>query len=111
MLTPLPELTALIEHRFSSIGEATDDDLAVTGQPYVDLVVDVGTRDNAVDAGLKMFEQYATRRMGTLYWRQRPALERVRIARRTAYRVRMKLLISDNPVVQRIAAEALRDRA
>jgi hypothetical protein len=107
----LPQLRHAIETRFPAIGQPTRNELSVTGQPYVELITDVDSRAEADAAGLRLFEAYAARRMGTLYWRTPPMLERGRNGRKHTYRVRMALLISDNPIVQRLAAEALAEDA
>ncbi len=107
---PLP-FTRLIEEierqkRFR-VGEASTADLSVTGLPYHELIVEAGDDDIAYLLGLQAFDSYAERRLpGVLYWHTKPEIERVRHGRNWGRRVRMKLLISDNPVVSRLAGEA-----
>lgn len=109
---PFTELAEQIEIDWLSSGGAIGfeypGDLAVTGQPYVELVhvtprLDI---DMAILGGTGLFQSYARRKMGTLYWHSVPTIERVRVGRYWGYRATMRLLISDNPVVQRLQAEA-----
>src|SRR5215472_17553520 len=97
-----------IEMRFKSVGQSLHQALSVTGQPYDELVVNCERKTNCLKAGLTRFEDYANRRQGTLYWKNWPSVERHIDHGVTRYVVRMNLLISDNPVVQRLVAESIR---
>lgn len=90
-------------------GVPTRTDLSVTGQRYVALTTETPylDRDMAFVGGRGIFDSYARNRPGNLYWHTAPTIERVRHEDGWGYRVVMKLLISDNPVVPRLAAEAM----
>lgn len=93
-------------------GVPTRTELSVTGQRYVTLVADTPYLDRGMAflAGRGIFDSYARNRIGNLYWRMSPMIERIKHDDGgSGYRVQMKLLISDNPVVPRLAAEAMRE--
>jgi hypothetical protein len=116
---PFTELTRQIEAlEFAPgirriVGRPLRGDLAVTGQSYIDLITDTPRldRDMALVAGIGLFESYARNRIGTLYWHSEPTIERVREGKYWGYRVAMRLLISDNPVVSRLMGEAEQEAA
>lgn len=90
------------------VGPSLTGELSVTGQPYVTLVSDAPRldEDQAYLGGLGVFERYARGRQGALYWHSFPTIERVRQGRNWGYRVTLRLLISDNPVVSRLVEDA-----
>ena len=90
-------------------GVPTMTDLSVTGQPYASLSVETIDldRNEAYVAGLNLFDSYAYGRMGPLYWRMMPTITRIQNGLGPCYRIDMQLLISDNPVVPRLAFDAL----
>lgn len=106
------DLSQRIDHDWlaanRALGPSLDEDLSVTAQPYVTLTSDTLRLDKnqALLGGLGVFTSYARGKMGTLYWRTAPTIERIRRGRYWAYRVKFQLLISDNPLVQRLVARS-----
>lgn len=94
---------------FGQVGPALDEDFSVTAQPYVSLTVDTPhlDEDAAIHAALSVFDSYARDKKGTLYWRTAPTIERIRQGRYWGYRIRLQLLISDNPLVPRLVSKAV----
>lgn len=118
------ELEAYIEGRFA-VGVPTEGRLAVTGEPYVVIghessdayplipgVVREGMacddfgfgEEEAVGAALSAFDAYAEGKTGTLYWRRPPVLDALPgRGLPLQYRVYMRCLISDKPVMKAAA--------
>ncbi len=90
-------LRAYCESKFP-IGESTERYLSVTGQPYSQFCLGGYWDAEAARLGAQgCFDEYATGKSGTLYWRIVPEIAYG--PRNATYAFYMRLLISDKPRV------------
>lgn len=124
--SPFNELILDIEYDWTSarrlVGPSFANDLSVTGQPYVELVGDTPRLDEGMAflTGKALFNRYAKDAVTggnwqepgseALYWHSTPTIERARQGRYWGYRVTIRLLISDNPVVSRLVQDSLEQK-
>lgn len=100
------KLRAECEKNFP-VGQSTSMYVAVTGEPYVEIlgnVKDEGspgqmspTIEDAYSASLAAFREYAEGKSGAIYWRVHPELAQ----ERSKWAFYMRLLISDSPVLKK----------
>lgn len=101
----LIDFEAYCESRFP-VGDPTASRLSVTGEEYIqfspartkegELRGIFDTLESAISAAKIQFDEYASTRQGTIYWRIRPEIE-VSPKQPFGWMFYMRLLISDKP--------------
>jgi len=94
--TDAPNLGAAIEGVWGDCVQGLPTPQCPTGDHYVVLETALfQSEEAALDAGMRLFSEYASGKKGTLYWRVRPELAQ----RHRVYKVYMRLVITDKPVL------------